>query len=137
MIDNITSQERSENMRRIRSRNTTPELKVRQTLRTLGFTGYRLHRRDLPGIPDVAFIGRRKAIFIHGCFWHGHDCKEGLRKPKSNVDYWDLKIARNKSRDQANTVTLVSLGWQVLTIWDCQLKDTQALGRRLQMFLTE
>lgn len=75
---------RSENMRRIRSTDTAAELVVRRALRSLGYTGYRLHRRDVPGRPDVAFVGRRKAIFVHGCFWHGHDCAEGVRKPKSN-----------------------------------------------------
>ncbi|MGB4592329.1 MAG: very short patch repair endonuclease, partial [Coriobacteriia bacterium] len=79
---------RSENMRRIRSRDTAPELLVRKALRQLGHVGYRLHRRDLPGRPDVAFVGKQKAIFVHGCFWHGHDCAEGQRTPKSNLDYW-------------------------------------------------
>lgn len=88
---------RSENMRRIRSKNTAPELAIRHVLRSLGYTGYRLHRKELPGKPDVAFIGMRKAILIHGCFWHCHECKEGLSRPKSNPAYWPPKIERNKN----------------------------------------
>lgn len=135
MTDKIDPERRSENMRRIRSRDTSPELKVRSALRALGFTGYRLHRRELSGVPDIAFVGRRKAIFIHGCFWHGHDCKEGLRKPASNIDYWGPKIARNRSRDAIHTAALAKLGWEVLTIWDCELKDSDKIGERLRIFL--
>ncbi|MBS0235563.1 MAG: DNA mismatch endonuclease Vsr [Proteobacteria bacterium] len=136
MPDKISPLRRSENMRRIRSHNTSPEIKVRQALRGLDFTGYRLHRRDLPGVPDIAFIGRRKAIFIHGCFWHAHDCKEGLRRPKSNLSYWLPKIDRNKARDSQHLSAMYELGWHVLTIWDCELKDDAALKERLKRFLT-
>ena len=83
---------RSENMRRIQGKNTGPEMVVRGLLRTLGYPGYRLHRKDLPGKPDIAYIGRRKVIVINGCFWHGHDCKKGSRRPKSNQDYWLKKM---------------------------------------------
>ena len=126
---------RSENMRRIRSKDTAPELAVRHMLRALGFTGYRLHRKDLPGRPDVAFIGRRKAIVIHGCFWHGHDCKEGLRKPRSNQDYWLPKIERNRQRDAKHLAELTQLGWDVLTVWECELRDLDALAARLAAFM--
>jgi len=126
---------RSENMRRIRSRDTLPELTVRQRLRELGYTGYRLHRRDLPGTPDIAFIGQKKAIFIHGCFWHGHDCKEGARRPKSNRDYWLPKIDRNKARDAEHQAQLIQQGWSVLTLWECELADDSALLARLRVFL--
>ena len=88
---------RSENMRRIQGKNTGPEMVVRGLLRTLGYPGYRLHRKDLPGKPDIAYIGRRKVIVINGCFWHGHDCKKGSRRPKSNQDYWLKKIDRNQT----------------------------------------
>ncbi|MDD3530613.1 MAG: very short patch repair endonuclease [Gallionellaceae bacterium] len=126
---------RSENMRRIRGKNTGPELAVRGLLRALGFTGYRLHRKDLPGRPDVAFVGRRKAILIHGCFWHGHDCKVGRREPKSNRDYWLPKIKRNRRRDAAHQVELARLGWSVLTVWECELRDLPALSARLTAFM--
>ena len=101
---------------------TKPELMVRRALRSLGHTGYRLDRRDLPGRPDIAFIGRKKAIFVHGCFWHGHDCKRGARMPKTNADYWRGKIARNVARDAASEAALAEMGWDVLTIWECKLK---------------
>lgn len=127
---------RSENMRRIRSRDTQPELIVRWRLRELGYTGYRLHRKDLPGKPDVAFISRKKAVFIHGCFWHGHDCKEGARRPKSNQDYWLPKIDRNKDRDAEHQAQLLSHGWSVLTVWECELADEEALSAKLPAFMS-
>lgn len=101
---------RSENMRRIHGKNTKPEMAVRGLLRTLGHPGYRLHRGDLPGRPDIAYVGRRKAIVINGCFWHGHDCKKGRRKPKTNQDYWIPKIKRNQDRDLINQAVLLELG---------------------------
>lgn len=126
---------RSENMRRIRGKNTKPEIIVRNILRSLGYPGYRLHRRDLPGTPDIAYIGRRKAIIINGCFWHGHDCKKGVRKPKSNQDYWLSKISRNQERDCTNQKALSNLGWKVLVVWECELKDQEQLSARLREFL--
>lgn len=126
---------RSENMRRIRSRDTMPELAVRRALRGLGFTGYRLHRRDLPGNPDVAFIGRRKAIFVHGCFWHGHSCPEGLRKPKSNTEYWLPKIERNRERDVQAIRRLRAAGWSVLVLWECEIADSDLLKDALAEFM--
>lgn len=128
---------RSENMRRIRSKDTGPETAVRGILRALGYTGYRLHRKDLPGKPDIAFIGRKKTVLIHGCFWHGHDCKEGLRKPKSNLDYWLPKIERNRQRDAAHLAELTRLGWSVLTVWECELRTPDELKERLQSFLLD
>ena len=119
-------------MRRIRSKNTAPEIVVRQQLRELGFTGYRIHYKNLPGKPDVVFIGRKKALFVHGCFWHGHDCKEGVRKPKTNRDYWLTKIENNRQRDAHQLADLTELGWSTLTIWECELTD---LGRLTQMLL--
>lgn len=127
--------ERSENMRRIRSKDTAPEIAVRLLVRTLGFSGYRLHRRDLPGKPDIAFVGRRKAIFVHGCFWHGHDCTEGVRRPKSNTAYWLPKIANNARRDLGHLVKLNAMGWTVLTVWECELNDLPRVARRLSGFL--
>lgn len=128
---------RSENMRRIRSRNTGPELVVRQELRALGHTGYRLHRRDLPGTPDVAFVGRKKAVFVNGCFWHGHGCPEGSREPKSRADYWLPKIERNRQRDEAAIAQLHSQGWAVLVLWECELNDRDWLQDTLREFLRE
>lgn len=121
--------ERSEVMRRVKARDTTPERRVRATLRAEGLTGYRLHRQDLPGRPDIAFIGRRAAIFVHGCFWHGHDCPRGARAPKANADYWSAKIARNRARDAAALAALQSMGWRAMVVWECALRDPELRGR--------
>jgi len=126
---------RSENMRRIHGKDTRPEILVRSLLRSIGYSGYRLHRRDLPGTPDIAFIGRRKAIIINGCFWHGHDCKKGSRRPKTNQGYWLSKIGRNQERDRINQKALHELGWTVLIIWECEMKDDEQLSMRLKEFL--
>lgn len=125
---------RSENMRRIRSKDTAPELFVRRLLRDRGFPGYRLHRPDLPGKPDIAFIKLKKAIQVHGCFWHGHTCREGVRKPKSNQSYWTPKIEQNRSRDDTNAAKLASLGWSVLTVWECELQRSD-LAETLAVFM--
>jgi DNA mismatch endonuclease (patch repair protein) len=122
-------------MRAVRSRDTTLELAVRKILRTLGFIGYRLHRKELPGKPDVAFLKRRKAIFIHGCFWHGHDCPHGSRKPSTNIGYWLPKIERNRQRDTECLTALNQLGWSSLTVWECELRDSSALAAKLTAFL--
>lgn len=122
-------------MRAVRSQNTTPELRVRQALRDLGFTGYRLHRKDLPGKPDVAFVGRKKAIFVHGCFWHGHDCVRGAKVPSTNTSYWVKKISRNWQRDAEQLSELKSSDWSVLVIWECELKNSRSLMERLSRFM--
>lgn len=127
---------RSENMRRIHAKDTKPEILVRSLLRSMGYSGYRLHRRDLPGTPDIAFIGRRKAIVINGCFWHGHNCKKGSRRPKTNQDYWLPKIGRNQERDRINQKALHELGWSVLVLWECEINDREQLSARLKEFLT-
>lgn len=128
------SAQRSATMRAVKSRDTTPELAVRALLR--GFApGYRLHRRDIPGNPDIAYLGRKQAIFVHGCFWHGHDCPRGARSPKANADYWRVKIERNRARDAAHRVRLEELGWRALTIWECELKEIAAVEKRLREFL--
>lgn len=122
-------------MRRIKAGNTGPEMIVRQMAHRLGGR-FRLHRRDLPGRPDLAFIGRRKAIFVHGCFWHRHDaCKAGHRTPRSRQEYWLPKLRRNVERDADARRELEALGWTVLTIWECETKDRAALERRLRAFL--
>jgi len=101
----------------------------------LGFTGYRIHRADLPGKPDVAFIGRKLAVMVHGCFWHGHSCKEGARRPKSNQEYWLPKIAKNKSRDAQVLTRFEDMGWRVLTVFECELQDKGSLIRKLKTFM--
>jgi len=124
------SPERSATMRAVKSRDTGPELAVRKILRSLA-PGYRLNRADLPGKPDIVYAGRRLAIFVHGCFWHGHGCPRGARMPKDNADYWRGKIARNRARDAATLAALAAMGWRALTIYECALKDPAALRARL------
>lgn len=121
-------------MARVKSRDTAPELLVRRMLTDLGYR-YRLHRSDLPGKPDIAFIGRRKAIFVHGCFWHGHDCKRGARVPKTNREYWTAKIARNRARDADSAARLMAMGWVVLALYECEMRDGDTLRERLSAFL--
>lgn len=127
---------RSAIMRAVKSRDTTPERAVREILRRFA-PFYRLHRTDIPGRPDIAYVGRKRAIFVHGCFWHGHDCARGARLPKTNADYWRGKIARNRARDAAHAERLVALGWRALTVWECELKDRESLERKLRAFLGE
>jgi DNA mismatch endonuclease (patch repair protein) len=134
-MDKISPERRSKNMRNIRGKNTAPELAVRKLCREIGFSGYRIHRKELPGKPDVAWLGRKLAVFVHGCFWHGHDCKEGLRKPKSNRAYWVPKIKRNQQRDLKNLNVLRASGWEVLIIWECEIKDMENLEKKLLKFL--
>ena len=137
MVDKIEPLRRSENMRRIGSKNTRIELATRRLVRELGFTGYRIHRRDIPGKPDLAWIGRKLTIFVHGCFWHRHDCKEGQRRPNTNRDYWIEKIEKNFKRDQEHVSSLRSEGWRVLIIWECEFSDIEKLRSKLADFLKE
>ena len=118
MADKLEPYRRSENMRRIRGKDTAPELEVRRICREIGFSGYRIHRKDLPGKPDLVWMGKKIAIFVLGCFWHGHCCKEGVRKPKSNQDYWIPKITRNQQRDAEHVTALHALGWSVMVVWE-------------------
>lgn len=126
--------ERSDIMRAVKGRDTAPERIVRELLRSIA-PGYRLYRRDLPGVPDITYIGRKKAIFVHGCFWHGHDCKRGARAPKTNADYWRRKIAGNRERDEKTLARYASMQWLVLTIWECETRDRRALAQRLEDFV--
>jgi DNA mismatch endonuclease (patch repair protein) len=128
-------EKRSAVMRRVKGKDTTPELAVRRALTRLG-ARYRLHRKDLPGKPDIVLPGRRLALFVHGCFWHGHDCARGARVPKQNRDYWVAKVDRNRARDAASRATLAELGWRVETIWECELKDAAGLEQRLSGVLS-
>ena len=131
MTDVFTPEKRSAVMRRVKGKDTAPELKVRRLLRRLG-VGYRLHRADLPGKPDIAMPGRRLALFVHGCFWHGHDCPRGARTPKANRPYWEAKIARNRARDGDHRAALQVMGWRAVTLWECELKDGVEVEKRLR-----
>jgi len=115
---------RSRIMRAVKSKDTKPEVLVRQMLHARGFR-YRLHRRDLPGSPDLVFPGRMKVVFVNGCFWHGHSCKRGSRVPKNNLEYWQGKIAKNVARDQAVKAELALLGWASHTVWECELHKSR------------
>lgn len=134
MADTFSKNERSAIMRAVKSGDTKPEMLVRRLVHSCGYR-YRLHRADLPGKPDLVFAYRRKAIFVHGCFWHGHDCPRGARIPKSNTDYWLRKITRNQERDQANLAALRRQGWTSLIVWECQTKDLETLELCLTDFL--
>ena len=122
-------------MRAVRSRGTKPEMAVRRLLHHLGYR-YRLHRSDLPGTPDIVFGPRRKVIFVHGCFWHGHSCPRGARLPATNVDYWRRKIDRNIERHAEQIEQLRATGWATLVIWECQTAPEQPLVERLRAFLS-
>jgi DNA mismatch endonuclease (patch repair protein) len=135
MTDVFTPEKRSAVMRRVKGRDTTPEMKVRRLLWAMG-ARYRLHRKDLPGNPDIVLAGRRLAIFVHGCFWHGHDCARGARVPKQNRDYWQAKVGRNRARDAANRAALEARGWRVVVLWECGLKDEAALEAELRALVS-
>lgn len=125
--------DRSANMRAIRSKDMQPELKVRSLVHKLGYR-FRLHRKDLPGKPDLVFGPRRKVIFVHGCFWHSHTCK-AAHIPKSNQEYWGPKLERNKIRDGRNIEALEANGWRALVIWECEARDEGGLKKRVTAFL--
>ncbi|MGQ0589831.1 MAG: very short patch repair endonuclease [Sphingosinicella sp.] len=132
-MDTRSREQRSRIMASVGTKDTGPELAVRKLLHRLGYR-YRLHRKDLPGRPDIVFPGRRLALFVHGCFWHGHDCPKG-RLPKSRPEYWAPKIARNLERDAENRRDLGALGWRSATLWQCELKDRESLEDKLRELL--
>ena len=134
MVDVHPPATRKLNMSRIRSKNTKPELAVRELIRKVGY-GYRLHAKDLPGKPDLVFRGKKKVIFVNGCFWHRHTCDLGGVRSKTNSDFWENKILSNVQRDQRNIKQLQALGWGTLVIWECELRDKSQLELRLQKFL--
>lgn len=134
MVDFMSPSQRSAHMSKIRSKNTKPELILRRILHADGYR-YRLHDKKLPGSPDLVFASRQKAIFVHGCFWHGHVCPVGSRLPKSNTEFWADKRARNQVRDAAQMEQLTSLGWGVLVLWECETIDTQGMLARAKSFL--
>jgi DNA mismatch endonuclease (patch repair protein) len=133
-MDTLTPAERSARMALVRPKDTKPELTVRRLVHGMGYR-YRLHRRDLPGTPDLVFPGRGKVIFVHGCFWHRHKLCPLARLPKSRAEFWLPKLTANKERDARNLLALRALGWSVLTIWECQLNDTVKLANRVRRFL--
>lgn len=125
MTDKFTPEQRSAVMRKVPGKDSSAEMKLRRLLTRMGLR-YRLHRKDLPGSPDVAMPGRKAAIFVHGCFWHGHDCKRGARMPVANADYWAAKISRNRARDAAALEALSLMGWRPLVVWECELNKDEA-----------
>ena len=127
--------QRNLHMYKVRSKNTEPELRLRRLIYGMGYRGYRIHYTKLPGKPDVAFLKKRRAIFLHGCFWHGHNCRSGRNVPKSNLDYWIPKLAKNRARDDHNRQELERSGWRVLVIWECELTDQSSVQRRVCGFI--
>jgi DNA mismatch endonuclease (patch repair protein) len=133
MTDVISRKKRSWIMSRVHGKDTGPELLVRSLVHRLGYR-FRLHRRDLPGAPDLVFPATRKIIFVNGCFFHGHNCARGARIPQSNRKYWIQKIGRNKKRDTRNQRKLRAAGWKVLVLWECRLKDEKKLTKMICRF---
>jgi len=133
-MDILTPLKRSERMSLIRAKDTKPELTVRRLIHSMGFR-YRLHSNNLPGKPDLVFTRQKKAIFVHGCFWHLHDYCKKARLPKSNLDYWYPKLTGNKTRDLLNQTKLESLGWKILVVWECEVNDLIKLTSKLINFL--
>ena len=125
-MDTLSPEQRSFTMSRVRGKDTSPEIQVRKLIYRLGYR-YRLQGRDLPGNPDLVFRVRKKVIFIHGCFWHGHDCRAGNNRPRSHQSYWLPKLERNRARDSSNQVKLRDLGWDFLILWECQLSNEAIL----------
>jgi DNA mismatch endonuclease (patch repair protein) len=132
--DRLSETERSAHMRRIRKVDTKPEIVVRKIAHALGLR-FRLHRRDLPGTPDIVFPRHRKVVQVHGCFWHQHEGCRLARQPKSRLDYWVPKLARNAARDRAAAEQLAALGWEALTIWECETRKPEDVRHRLAAFL--
>ena len=136
MADKLTSSQRSHCMSRIRGKNTKPEILVRKGLHARGFR-FRLHNKKLPGSPDIVLPKYGVAIMVNGCFWHGHKGCRYATKPKSNVEFWETKIARNKHRDEVTAAHLEALGWTVITIWECELRTSSQLDDRLNTLTEE
>ena len=135
MADRLTWAARSRQMARIRAKDTQPELAVRRMVHAMGYR-YVLHDRRLPGTPDLVFPRRGKVVLVQGCFWHGHKCGRGF-KPKTNEAFWSAKIAGNRARDARSIKALRSVGWRVLTVWECATRPDRllALSERLKRFL--
>ncbi len=134
MVDTVSAEVRSRIMAQVKSKNTKPEMAVRRLLHGLGYR-YRLHRRDLPGKPDLTFPSRRKTVFVNGCFWHSHEDCDRARLPSSNRDYWLAKLERNRERDKRNLALLQENGWGTMVVWECELADLNAVVQNLISFL--
>jgi DNA mismatch endonuclease, patch repair protein len=132
-MDSVGPERRSEIMGLVLAKNTRPEIAVRKLLHKLGYR-FRLHRKDLPGNPDIVLARWRTAVFIHGCFWHRHEGCPNTRTPKSKIDFWTSKFDENIRRDRSVRERLEALGWRVLVIWECELKDPAALAERIRRF---
>ena len=132
-MDTRTAKKRHEIMAAVHSKNTGPEIAIRKLLHLLGYR-FRLHNKSLAGCPDIVFPIRQKVIFVHGCFWHGHNCEKG-RLPKSRLDYWKPKITTNKKRDRRNKARLKREGWEACIIWQCELRNQNLLSAKLKKFL--
>lgn len=135
-MDKISPERRSENMRRITSKDTAPEMIVRKLIYSLGYR-YRLHKKELPGKPDLSFISKKKIIFVHGCFWHMHNnpnCSDA-RIPKTRSNYWIKKLTKNVERDKKQQIKLKNMGWDILIVWECETKDIKSLKRKIVSFL--
>lgn len=132
--DVFSPEKRSEVMRAVRSKDTAPEIALRKALFARGLR-YRLHDARLPGRPDLVFPRFRAVVFVHGCFWHGHDCVRGARAPKSNAAYWTAKIARNRARDQSRVEELLAAGWRVRIVWECALKKREEAANEIARWL--
>lgn len=138
MTDTLTSRQRSERMSRVRGKDTKPEMKVRRLVHAMGYR-YRLHRRDLPGTPDLVFPARKKVLYVHGCYWHRHPdpaCKLA-RLPKSRLEFWLPKLDANAERDRRNQEKIKDIGWRCLVVWECELKDEAFLQNKIQAFLDD
>lgn len=135
VVDTLTPEARSERMSRVHAKDTKPEMKLRKLIHGMGFR-YRLHRKELPGKPDLVFPGRKSIIFMHGCFWHRHEDCGLARLPKSKQAFWCAKLEANKARDQKNISTLKAAGWRILVIWECQLRDEDRVRQVVKEFLT-
>ena len=131
----LTPSQRSERMSRIRSRDTKPEMQVRRLVHSMGYR-YRLRSKDIPGHPDLVFRSRKKVIFVHGCFWHQHGCKQ-YKMPKSKLNFWLPKLRKNVERDKKVQKELRDLGWQSLVIWECQLKECEMVRKSTRLFLED
>ena len=135
VTDRLDPGRRRHLMQQVKGKDTRPEKIVRSLLHRLGYR-FRLHRKDLPGTPDIVFPGRRLVLFVHGCFWHGHGCRIG-QLPKSHLDYWQPKIAANRDRDRRKEAALSSTGWRVAVVWQCELADCDSLAARLRCLLDQ
>jgi len=135
MADKLTPEQRSRNMSRIPSKDTFPEMVVRKLCREIGLSGYRLHKSSLPGHPDIAWLGKKLAVFVNGCFWHGHNCANNRRRPKSNKAFWEKKFTRNRQKDAVSIKALRAMGWNVCIIWECELKNMQHVKEKLLRFV--